>query len=36
MALTRSEVESIAHLARLAIRPEEIPVYVNLVFTMTG
>jgi len=29
MALTRSEVENIAHLARLAIRPEEIPVYVN-------
>jgi aspartyl-tRNA(Asn)/glutamyl-tRNA(Gln) amidotransferase subunit C len=29
MALTRSEVENIAHLARLAIRPEEIPVYVD-------
>jgi aspartyl-tRNA(Asn)/glutamyl-tRNA(Gln) amidotransferase subunit C len=29
MALTRSEVESIAHLARLAIRPEEIPEYVG-------
>jgi aspartyl-tRNA(Asn)/glutamyl-tRNA(Gln) amidotransferase subunit C len=29
MALTRSEVENIAHLARLAIRPEEIPAYVD-------
>jgi aspartyl-tRNA(Asn)/glutamyl-tRNA(Gln) amidotransferase subunit C len=29
MALTRSEVENIAHLARLAIGPDEIPVYVN-------
>jgi aspartyl-tRNA(Asn)/glutamyl-tRNA(Gln) amidotransferase subunit C len=29
MALTRSEVENIAHLARLAIRPEEIPAYVE-------
>jgi aspartyl-tRNA(Asn)/glutamyl-tRNA(Gln) amidotransferase subunit C len=29
MALTRSEVENIAHLARLAIGPEEIPLYVK-------
>ena len=29
MALTRSEVENIAHLARLAIQPDEIPVYVK-------
>jgi aspartyl-tRNA(Asn)/glutamyl-tRNA(Gln) amidotransferase subunit C len=29
MALTRSEVENIAHLARLAILPEEVPAYVT-------
>ena len=29
MALTHTEVENIAHLARLAIRPEEIPEYVK-------
>jgi len=29
MALTRSEVENIAHLARLAIGPEEMPAYVK-------
>jgi aspartyl-tRNA(Asn)/glutamyl-tRNA(Gln) amidotransferase subunit C len=29
MTLTRGEVENIAHLARLAIRPEEIPAYVD-------
>ena len=29
MSLTRQEVEKIAHLARLAITPDELPVYVK-------
>ncbi|MEY2853757.1 MAG: hypothetical protein RL030_889, partial [Pseudomonadota bacterium] len=28
MSLTPKDIESIAHLARLALQPEEIPVYV--------
>ncbi|HZT00734.1 MAG TPA: Asp-tRNA(Asn)/Glu-tRNA(Gln) amidotransferase subunit GatC [Steroidobacteraceae bacterium] len=27
MSLTREQIESIAHLARLALQPEELPVY---------
>jgi aspartyl-tRNA(Asn)/glutamyl-tRNA(Gln) amidotransferase subunit C len=29
MSLTSSDIESIAHLARLALRPEEIPAYTD-------
>jgi aspartyl-tRNA(Asn)/glutamyl-tRNA(Gln) amidotransferase subunit C len=29
MSLTRQDVEKIAHLARLSITPEELPVYVT-------
>jgi aspartyl-tRNA(Asn)/glutamyl-tRNA(Gln) amidotransferase subunit C len=39
MALTREQIENIAHLARLALRSEEVPVYqqsLSAIFDFVG